>query len=66
MGILIERADEADRQVYNDAWKDIESILNNAIDFAYMEAPKEIDKIKSELTKPITLRTETNKSKRLL
>lgn len=40
MGILIERENEADKQVYEDAWKDIESIRNNATDFAYVEAPK--------------------------
>jgi phosphatidylserine/phosphatidylglycerophosphate/cardiolipin synthase-like enzyme len=48
MGILIERDKEVDRQVYEDAWRDIESILNNATDFAYIEAPKEGDKVKSE------------------
>lgn len=50
MGILIERDIEADRPVYEDAWKDIESILNNATDFSYVEAPKEIGNIKSETT----------------
>ena len=40
MGILIERSSEVDAQVYNDAWKDIESILNNADDFSYVKAPK--------------------------
>ena len=44
MGILIERDIEADRLVYEDAWKDIESILNNATDFSYVEAPKEVVK----------------------
>ncbi len=51
MGILIERADESDKQVYEDAWKDIESILNNATDFAYVSAPKEIEKVKNEPTR---------------
>ncbi len=50
MGILIERNEEADKQVYEDAWKDIESILNNATDFAYVEAPKEVER-KSEPSK---------------
>ncbi len=50
MGILIERHIEADRPVYDDAWKDIESILNNATDFSYVEAPKETGKIKIEVT----------------
>src|SRR5688572_894781 len=51
MGILIERENESDRQVYEDAWKDIESILNNATDFSYIEAPKELGKDYSKLTK---------------
>jgi phosphatidylserine/phosphatidylglycerophosphate/cardiolipin synthase-like enzyme len=49
MGILIERANESDQQVYEDAWKDIESILNNATDFSYVEAPKEKEKLKAEI-----------------
>ena len=44
MGILIERDIEADKPVYDEAWKDIESILNNATDFSYIEAPKEDSK----------------------
>ena len=48
MGILIEREVEADKQVYDDAWKDIESILNNATDFSYVEAPKEIGATRRE------------------
>jgi phosphatidylserine/phosphatidylglycerophosphate/cardiolipin synthase-like enzyme len=50
MGILIERDIEADKPVYEDAWKDIESILNNATDFSYVEAPKEYSKVKDEIT----------------
>jgi len=62
MGILIERADEADRHVYEDAWKDIESILNNATDFAYVEAPKEVEKLKNDPTKQSSPKVETKKS----
>ena len=62
MGILIERADEADWQVYEDAWKDIESILNNATDFAYVEAPKDVERVKSEPNKQAILKVETKKS----
>lgn len=51
MGILIERENEADKQVYDDAWKDIESIMNNATDFSYVEAPKESNKTKLEPVK---------------
>lgn len=47
MGILIEREKESDKEVYEDAWKDIESILNNATDFSYVEAPK-VDNVKAE------------------
>jgi len=35
MGIFIDKSNESDKQVYEDAWKDISSILNNADDFAY-------------------------------
>lgn len=55
MGILIDREIESDKKVYDDAWKDIESILNNATDFAYVEAPKEIEKaINTQPKQPIT------------
>lgn len=40
MGIIVERSLEGDKQVYEDAWKDIESILNNADDFAYAKVNK--------------------------
>ena len=59
MGILIERENEADRQVYEDAWKDIESILNNATDFSYVEAPKEIGEAKKDPTKLAATTKET-------
>jgi phosphatidylserine/phosphatidylglycerophosphate/cardiolipin synthase-like enzyme len=58
MGILIERDNEADRPVYEDAWKDIESILNNATDFSYIEAPKEMGKERTETTNPIQPKQE--------
>ena len=41
MGILIDRGSEADKKVYDEAWLDIESILNNADDFSYKKAPKQ-------------------------
>lgn len=40
MGILIDAANEGDKQVYDDAWKDIQSILHNAEDFAYAKVDK--------------------------
>jgi len=59
MGILIERDVEADKPVYEDAWKDIESILNNATDCSYVEAPKEIVKEKNETKVSIPTKQET-------
>jgi phosphatidylserine/phosphatidylglycerophosphate/cardiolipin synthase-like enzyme len=44
MGVLIDRTDEADKLVYEDAWKDIDSLLHNADDFSYVKAPKQIKK----------------------
>ncbi|KIC92093.1 phospholipase D family protein [Flavihumibacter sp. ZG627] len=58
MGILIERDNEADKQVYEDAWKDIESIMNNATDFSYVEAPKDIAELKKETIKPFIKKEE--------
>ena len=64
MGILIERENEADKPVYDDAWRDIESILNNATDFSYVEAPKKNEKpesIKLEDARPeITTTSKQN------
>lgn len=65
MGILIDRNNENDKQVYEDAWKDIDSILNHAQDFAYVAAPKEIDRTKTEVidksTLPKSLDSKNNK-----
>jgi phosphatidylserine/phosphatidylglycerophosphate/cardiolipin synthase-like enzyme len=62
MGILIERNVESDKQVYEDAWRDIESILNNAQDFAYVEAPKEVEKPKTEINKATPPKVIENKN----
>lgn len=62
MGILIERDNEADKQVYEEAWRDIESILNNATDFSYIEAPKEVEKIREVSTKQPISKVDTKKS----
>ncbi len=58
MGILIEREIDADRQVYEDAWRDIESILNNATDFSYIEAPKEVIQVINESNNLTTTKKE--------
>ncbi len=41
MGILVDASVEGDKQVYDDAWKDIQSILQNAQDFAYAKVDKD-------------------------
>lgn len=63
MGILIERGNEADKQVYEDAWKDIESMLHNADDFAYVKAPKEPETPKVELSNKTTPPKATDNNK---
>lgn len=65
MGILIERDNEADKQVYEDAWKDIESILNNATDFSYVEAPKETEKLMSESQNKAVLKSDNMTDRKL-
>ncbi|GET23187.1 phospholipase D family protein [Prolixibacter denitrificans] len=40
MGILIDTANENDKEVYEDASNDIESIMHNSEDFSYVQAPQ--------------------------
>ena len=40
MGILIDTENEEDKQVYEDASSDIESIMHNSEDFSYVQAPQ--------------------------
>ncbi|MBO6532921.1 MAG: phospholipase D family protein [Muricauda sp.] len=40
MGILIDTENEEDKQVYEDASSDIESIMHNSEDFSYIQAPQ--------------------------
>jgi phosphatidylserine/phosphatidylglycerophosphate/cardiolipin synthase-like enzyme len=42
MGILIDIENEEDRKVYEDATKDIESMIHNSEDFSYVKAPQKI------------------------
>jgi len=55
MGILVDATAEGDRDVYQEAWKDIESILHNAQDFAYAEVNKDA----RPLPKPADVRPAT-------
>jgi phosphatidylserine/phosphatidylglycerophosphate/cardiolipin synthase-like enzyme len=50
MGILIDTANENDKQVYDDASNDIESIMHNSEDFSYVQAPqKTIDDTEAKI-----------------
>ena len=40
MGVLIDIENENDKQVYEDASNDIESIMHNSEDFSYVQAPQ--------------------------
>jgi phosphatidylserine/phosphatidylglycerophosphate/cardiolipin synthase-like enzyme len=46
MGILIDTENEEDKKVYEDATKDIDSIIHNSEDFSYVKAPQK--KLQSE------------------
>jgi len=49
MGILIDTANEPDKQVYEDATRDMDSIIHNSEDFSYAKVPqKKSPKIKTE------------------
>jgi len=62
MGILIDKSDESDIPIYEDAWKDIESFLHNADDFSYVKAPK-ISKDETAKTKKTHTITQVKKGK---
>jgi len=40
MGILIDRENNEDKNIYEDATKDIESMIHNSEDFSYIKAPQ--------------------------
>jgi phosphatidylserine/phosphatidylglycerophosphate/cardiolipin synthase-like enzyme len=48
MGILIDTENEEDKKIYQDATKDIESMIHNSEDFSYIKAPQK--KIQTEKT----------------
>jgi phosphatidylserine/phosphatidylglycerophosphate/cardiolipin synthase-like enzyme len=62
MGILIDTSNEHDKQVYDDATKDIDSIIHNSEDFSYAKVPqKKSPNVKTEEKKKFN----TSKSKLL-
>lgn len=51
MGILIDTSNEEDKIVYDDAFKDIKSIVHNSEDFSYVKAPQKKSQKDTEATK---------------
>lgn len=56
MGILILKDNVHDRDIYEEAWKDIDSIMHNADDFSYVKAPTKpmINNEVKPVAKPLT------------
>lgn len=66
MGILIDTSNEQDKQVYEDATKDIDSIIHNSEDFSYAKVPqKKSPQIKTEIKTEIKKKSNYSKSKLL-
>jgi phosphatidylserine/phosphatidylglycerophosphate/cardiolipin synthase-like enzyme len=63
MGILIDTEDEEDRKVYEDATKDIESMIHNSEDFSYVKAPQKILQSENKSNPIKTTKPKTNFSK---
>lgn len=65
MGILIDIENEEDRIVYEDATKDIESMIHNSEDFSYIKAPQKVleSEKKSNPVKSIETKSNFSKSK---
>lgn len=53
MGILIDAENENDKKVYDDAVKDIESIVHNSEDFSYIKAPQKTIRKSEDSTTPV-------------
>ncbi|MEE9364781.1 MAG: phospholipase D family protein [Cellulophaga sp.] len=63
MGILIDTENEEDRKVYEDATKDIESIIHNSEDFSYVKAPQKILQSEKKPKPEKSTKSKTNFSK---
>ncbi|QXP58684.1 phospholipase D family protein [Olleya sp. HaHaR_3_96] len=64
MGILIDTENEDDKKVYEDATKDIDSIIHNSEDFSYVKAPQK--KLQSEKTISEIVETKDKSKSKLL
>lgn len=60
MGILFDIHNEADKEVYEDASKDIESIIHNSEDFSYVKAPQKRIQRDINQQKPESLSKKNN------
>jgi len=63
MGILIDTENEEDRKVYEDATKDIESIIHNSEDFSYVKAPQKVLQSENKPKPEKSTKSKTNFSK---
>jgi len=64
MGILVDTQNEQDKIVYNDALKDIDSIIHNSEDFSYVKAPPKANSVAPEKSKTSGYKkTDFSKSK---
>ncbi|EAR12954.1 hypothetical protein PI23P_10010 [Polaribacter irgensii 23-P] len=63
MGILIDTEDEEDRKVYEDATKDIESIIHNSEDFSYVKAPQKVLQSEKKYSPKKSAKSKTDFSK---
>lgn len=60
MGILIDIENEEDKQVYEDASSDIESIMHNSEDFSYIQAPQKTLNTENDFSTSTVRRKEPN------
>lgn len=60
MGILIDIENEEDRIVYEDATKDIESMIHNSEDFSYIKAPQKVLQSEKKPTPAKSIKTKTS------
>jgi len=63
MGILIDTENEEDKKVYEDATKDIDSIIHNSEDFSYVKAPQKRAQSEPKSKAERTVNTKTNFTK---
>ena len=63
MGILIDTENEEDKKVYEDATKDIESMIHNSEDFSYVKAPQKVLQSEKKPTPTKSIEPKTNFSK---